>query len=187
MYQTKKLLGLATALALGACTTLPEGPSIAVMPSQGKDIGTFQQEDMACRQYAAQQTGISPGAAAQQSVVNSAVLGTVAGAAAGTLIGAAAGNPGAGAAIGAGSGLVLGSAAGANAGAFSGDNVQRQYDIGYAQCMTAKGNNVTAAPAQTAAYPYPYPAYGYAYPPGYYAPYPVGVYFGRPYWHRHWR
>ena len=103
MLRWQHCVALIGTLALGACAVAPPtGPSIAVMPASGKNLAEFQSDDMACRQYATQVSGgASPAAAAQQSQVNSAALGTVLGAAAGAAIGAAAGNPAAGAAIGA--------------------------------------------------------------------------------------
>jgi hypothetical protein len=179
-----------TLVALGGCVVAPPtGPSVAVMPGKDKSFEAFQADDATCRQFAAQQIGISPAEAANQSLVGSAVIGTVLGAAAGAAIGAAAGNPAAGAAIGAGSGAVLGTASGMGAAQASGGSLQRRYDIGYIQCMSAKGENVpqiaSAPPAP--AYAYPSYGYGYAYPyPYYYGYYPpayVGVGFG---FHRGW-
>lgn len=171
-----------TLVVLGGCVVAPPtGPSVAVMPGKDKSFEAFQADDATCRQFAAQQIGISPAVAANQSLVGSAVVGTVLGAAAGAAIGAAAGNPAAGAAIGAGSGAVLGTANGLGAAQYSGGSLQRRYDIGYIQCMSAKGENVP----QIASYPqsaYPYPAYGYGYTypyPYYYGYYPPGyVTFG---------
>ena len=179
-------------LALGGCAVAPPpGPSVAAMPGQGKSFEAFQADDAACRQYAAQQTGIAPADAANQSLIGSAALGTVLGAAAGAAIGAAAGNPAAGAAIGAGSGAVLGTGYGAGAAQYSAGSVQYRYDTGYVQCMSAKGESVPQMPArQTAyvtapAYAYPgyypyYPAYPYPYyyGPAYYGPAFVGIGFG---------
>jgi len=177
-------------LALTGCAVAPPpGPSVAAMPGQGKSFEAFQADDAACRQYAAQQTGITPADAANQSFVGSAALGTVLGAAAGAAIGAAAGNPAAGAAIGAGSGAVLGTGYGAGAAQYSAGSVQYRYDTGYVQCMSAKGDSVPQMPAtQTAyaappAYAYPgyypyYPAYPYYYGPAYYGPAFVGIGFG---------
>lgn len=171
-------------LALAGCAVAPPpGPSVMVMPGQGKTFEAFQADDAACRQFAAQQTGIAPADAANQSLVGSAAVGTVLGAAAGAAIGAAAGNPAAGAAIGAGSGAVLGTASGLGAAQYSGASVQQRYDMGYVQCMSAKGESVPQMPAAQTAYaapPYPYPYAAYPY----YAPYPyyygpaVGVGFG---------
>jgi hypothetical protein len=162
-----------------------------VMPGQGKSFEAFQADDAACRQFASQQTGIAPQDAANQSLISSAAVGTVLGAAAGAAIGAAAGNPAMGAAIGAGSGAVLGTGAGVGAAQYSAGSVQRRYDVGYVQCMSAKGESTpqmppvqaVAAPAPAyAAYP-AYPAY-YPYYPAYYRPAFVGVGFG---WGRGWR
>jgi OmpA family protein len=168
---------LAVAALAGCAVAPPTGPSVAVMPGKNKPFDVFQADDATCRQYAAQETGIAPADAANQSLVGSAAVGTVLGAAAGAAIGAAAGNPAAGAAIGAGSGLALGTASGIGAAEYSGMSVQQRYDTGYVQCMSAKGNSVPQlSPAQTAyaapPYPYPYAAYPY-YPayPYYYAPY----------------
>jgi len=181
-------------LALGGCVVAPPtGPSVMVMPGKDKSFEAFQADDAVCRQFAAQQIGISPAEGANRSLVGSAVVGTVVGAAAGAAIGAAAGNPGAGAAIGAGSGAVLGTASGMGAAQASGGSLQRRYDIGYVQCMSAKGENVPqnfpyAGPS------YGYPAYGYSYPaypygysyyyPGYYPPGYVTFGFGGHYGHR---
>jgi len=170
-------------LALGGCVAAPTGPTVMAMPAQGKSFETFQADDATCRQYAAQQTGIAPGEAANQSLIGSAALGTVLGGAAGAAIGAAAGNPAAGAAIGAASGLALGTASGVGAAQYSGDQAQRIYDIGYMQCMSAKGESVPQTLPTQAAYAYPsYPPYyyGYAYPYPYYYPWygPGFVTFG---------
>ena len=181
-------------LALAGCAVAPpSGPSVMAMPGQGKSFDAFRADDAVCRQYAAQQTGIAPAEAANQSLVGSAAVGTVLGAAAGAAIGAAAGNPAAGAAIGAGSGLVLGTGAGLGAAQYSADSVQYRYDIGYVQCMSAKGESTPQMPTQTAYvapppyYPYAYSAYPY-YPayPYYYAPWygpTVGVGVG---WYGGW-
>ncbi len=137
----KLLLGLTLLVAAG-CVTVPTGPSVLVLPAPNKPFEVFQADDIACRQWANYQIGISPGEAATQSTVSGAAVGTVVGAAAGAAIGAAAGNAGTGAAIGAGSGLLLGTASGANAGEYSSYELQRRYDHAYVQCMYAKGNQV---------------------------------------------
>jgi hypothetical protein len=129
---------------LGACATVPTGPSVMVLPGSNKPFDVFQNDDAACRQWALHQSGAAPGDAATASTVGGAAIGTVLGAGLGAAIGAAAGNPGIGAAVGAGSGLVLGTASGANAGYYSGASVQRRYDHAYQQCMYAKGNQIPA-------------------------------------------
>src|SRR6185437_16012270 len=151
-------------LVLGGCAVAPPvGPSVAAMPGQGKTFEAFQADDVACRQYAALQTGVAPQDAANQSLVGSTALGTVLGAAAGAAIGAAAGNPAMGAAIGAGSGAVLGTGYGAGAAQYSADTVQYRYDTGYVQCMSAKGESVPQMPTPPSAYAAApaYPAYAY--------------------------
>lgn len=127
---------------LGACATVPTGPSVMVLPGTGKSFEQFEIDDAACRQWAYQRTGTTPSEAAAGSGVASAAVGTLLGAAAGAAIGAAAGNPALGAAAGAGGGLLLGSAAGASSAQYAGFDVQRRYDMAYQQCMYAKGNQV---------------------------------------------
>jgi len=167
-------------LALTGCAVgPPPGPSVAAMPGQGKSFEAFQADDASCRQYAEQQTGVAPQDAANQSFLGSTALGTVLGAAAGAAIGAAAGNPAMGAAIGAGSGGVLGAGYGAGAAQYSGSSVQYRYDAGYAQCMSAKGENVSQPAAQTAYAAPPAYSYGYGYP-GYYPYYPAYPYYYGP-------
>jgi OmpA family protein len=195
-----RIAALLSTLAVGACAVgPPPGPSVAALPGKDKSLEAFQQDDAACRSYAAQTLGgVSPTDAANQSMANSAAAGTLLGAAAGAAIGAAAGNPALGAAIGAGSGLVLGSASGAGAADYSAASAQRGYDISYAQCMTSRGDQVASGGAP-GPYPAGYPAGPYPYPPPYaYAPYPypypyyypgpvVGVGFGWGWGHRCWR
>jgi Glycine-zipper domain len=127
---------------LGACATVPTGPSVMVLPGGGKTFEDFQADDGTCRQWAYQQAGASPGQAANQSGITSAIIGTALGAAAGAAIGAAVGNPALGAAAGAGGGLLFGSAAGVNAAGYSGAATQQRYDVAYQQCMFAKGNQI---------------------------------------------
>jgi OmpA family protein len=129
-------------LALGGCATVPRGPSVMALPGQGKTFEQFQADDAICRQWADQRIGLSPEETASRNTATGAAVGTVIGAGLGAAIGAASGNPGVGAAIGAGSGLLVGTAEGANAGQYYGRQAQRMYDIAYAQCMYAKGNEV---------------------------------------------
>jgi hypothetical protein len=165
------------ALALGGCAIVPPtGPEVVAMPGKDKSFAAFQADDAACRQYASAQIGnTAPGDAASQSAIGSTVVGTIAGAAIGTVIGAATGNPATGAAVGAGGGLLVGGAGGAGAAQASDAALQRRYDIGYAQCMSAKGESVQVP---TVAYQ-AYPAYAYGpYDPYYYPPYYGGVRLG---------
>ncbi|MGH7392840.1 MAG: glycine zipper family protein, partial [Candidatus Rokuibacteriota bacterium] len=78
-------------LLLGACATVPVGPSVMVLPGTGKNFDQFQVDDAVCRQWAAQQTGADPERAATDSTVSGGAIGTLLGAAAGAAIGAAAG------------------------------------------------------------------------------------------------
>jgi hypothetical protein len=116
------------------------------MPAPGKPFDLFVAEETICRQYAAQQAGLAPPQAAEQSVLTGAVAGTALGAAAGATLGAAAGNAGIGAAAGAGTGLLVGTAVGTDAGYGATWMLQRRYDIAYVQCMYAKGNQVPGLP-----------------------------------------
>jgi len=130
---------LASVLLLGACTSLPpSGPSVMVMPGTGRSFDQFRADDYECRQYASSQIG---GATAEQAQVDSAVksaaIGTAVGAVAGAIVGGQRG-----AAAGAGTGLIVGSAAGAGASQGSAMSLQRRYDIGYQQCMYAKGHQI---------------------------------------------
>lgn len=160
---TSCLVVLGGTLVLASCAAPPPGPSVMVLPGQGKSFDQFQRDDAMCRQYADQQTGYGASTAAvNQAGVGSAVLGTGLGAAAGALLGAASGHAGAGAAIGAGSGLLLGSAIGANNTAAGGAGIQAHYNMAYSQCMVANGNRLPGSEAP----PYPY-AGG---PPPYYPP-----------------
>jgi hypothetical protein len=163
-------------LLLAGCATIPTGPSVMVLPGSGKPFEQFQADDALCRQWAFQQTGIAPGAAAAQSGVTSAVVGTVVGAGLGAAIGAAAGNPALGAAAGAGAGLFGGSAVGASAAYASASSVQYRYDVAYQQCMYAKGNQIPAVvqarPARSVSVPPPPPPRYPPPPPGYTTPPP---------------
>ena len=181
MLRLGPLAALAAPLVLAACAVAPPtAPSVVALPAKDKSLADFQQDDLTCRQYAAQQFGAAP----PQPGIEGAALGTVLGAAAGAAIGAAAGNPAAGAAIGGGTGLLVGSAEGAAAAGASSAGLQWQYDIGYAQCMVSKGDSVPAfagggAPGSAywpyayAGYPGPYP-YAYPYPYPYYSPFFFG-------------
>jgi hypothetical protein len=133
------------ALLLGACATVPTGPSVMVLPGSSKSFEQFQTDDAVCRQWAEQQTGIAAGKAANTSAATGAVVGTVVGAAAGAALGAAAGNPVVGAAAGAGVGLLGGTAVGAGQAQSAYHSVQQRYNMAYMQCMYAKGNQIPVA------------------------------------------
>lgn len=175
-------LALLGALGLSACAVQPPaGPSFAAMPGQGKTYEQFQSDDARCRQTAAAANGnVTPGQGATQSGIASAGVGTAIGAAAGALLGAAAGSPAAGAAIGAGTGLVGGGLVGAGTSQASAASLQHNYDVTYAQCMAAAGDNVPGAgggpPPGYGGGGAPYGgggAYGGGYAPSYYAAPPL--------------
>lgn len=129
---------LSVILALTGCASMPNGPSVMVLPGTGMSFEQFRNDDVICQQFAFFQVGgTSPNQAAMNSGVASAAIGTGLGAAAGAAIGG-----GSGAAIGAGSGLVAGSMIGTSAAGSSMYNVQQRYDVAYIQCMYAKGNQV---------------------------------------------
>jgi hypothetical protein len=135
---------------LSGCATVPQGPSVMVLPGSTKSFEQFQVDDAACRQWASQQVGTTGDKTVTDNTVGGAVIGTLVGAAAGAALGAAAGNAGVGAAAGAGVGLLGGTAIGASRGDAYGGSVQRQYDMSYTQCMYAKGNQVPGARLQHA-------------------------------------
>jgi hypothetical protein len=142
---------------LGACTTLPTGPNVMVLPGVGKPFDQFQVDEVLCRQYAQGQVGLPPGEASTQSTVQGAAIGTALGAAAGAAIGAAAGSPEVGAVVGAGTGILIGTAAGAESGSARAGTLQWRYDVAYVQCMYAKGNQVPGAAATPSSYVPPPP------------------------------
>ncbi len=179
--QTRDSVAAVLLLALvTGCASVPSGPSVMVMPAPGKSFEQFQNDDIICRNWSAQQTGISPSQVADQDTITGAAVGTLLGAGLGAAIGAASGRPGVGAAIGAGSGLMLGTAGGADSGQLSAREAQQRYDMAYQQCMYAKGNQVPGSSvtrtrrARSIAPPPPdYPAPAAPVMPGYDPPYPV--------------
>jgi hypothetical protein len=125
-------------LAVTGCASLPNGPSVMVLPGTGLSFEQFRNDDAICQQYASFQVGgTTANQAAMKSGVTSAAVGTALGAAAGAAIGG-----GSGAAIGAGSGLAAGSIVGTGAASGSMYAVQERFDVAYIQCMYAKGHQV---------------------------------------------
>jgi hypothetical protein len=135
LFRVSPLLAL---LLLGACTTIPSGPSVMAMPGTGKSFDQFRADDADCRQFALSQVG---GTTANDTAVESGVKSAAVGAAVGALAGAAMGGH-QGAGVGAGVGLLAGGLSGAGAGQASGYGSQRRYDNAYIQCMYAKGDRV---------------------------------------------
>ncbi|MGH8738548.1 MAG: glycine zipper family protein [Burkholderiales bacterium] len=169
MKPTSLASAAAAALVLGACAAVPpSGPSVMVLPGNGKSFDQFRADDYECRSYASGQAGGTAQQASLDSGVKSAAVGTAVGAVAGALIG---GHQGAG--IGAGAGLLIGSTAGAGAAERSAYTLQQRYDMAYTQCMYAKGDKVPAAaerqPRRRRVYMYaPPPPPMYESPPRYY-------------------
>ena len=164
MKSTRFLVMLAAVLVMSACVAMPTGPSVMVLPDPGKPFEVFQSEDLACRNWAAVQTGQQPDETVSQNLVGGTVIGTLVGAGLGAAIGAASGNVGAGAAIGAASGLVGGAAVASGPAYAAGWEVQRRYDNAYQQCMYAKGNLIPGivSPSQRGySAPPPPPPLGY--------------------------
>jgi hypothetical protein len=123
---------------LAACTTVPNGPGVMVLPGTGKSFDQFRVDDIDCRQFASSQVGGATAAdAASDSGIRSAAVGTLLGAVAGAAI-----NGSHGAGVGAGAGLALGGLAGTGAADVSSRTLQQRYDFGYQQCMYAKGHRV---------------------------------------------
>ena len=138
MNRTSRVLLIGTLLLIAGCVTVPSGPSLMSLPGSGKSFDQFRFDDGDCRQYASSQVGGStPNQAGADSGAKSAAVGTVVGAAAGALID---GSSGAG--VGAGIGLLTGALAGSGSAHASSYALQQRYDIGYTQCMYAKGHKV---------------------------------------------
>lgn len=146
---------------LAGCTTIPDGPSVVVMPAPGKPFDLFVAEDRECRQFAQQSIGTSASQASTSSAEKSIAVGTALGAVAGALGG---GQEGAG--PGAAMGLMGGALVGSDSSRYSGSETQRRYDIAYEQCMYAKGNQIPHAAAYQSGTIYsPPPAQPYNPPP----------------------
>ncbi|MGB9430236.1 MAG: hypothetical protein WCC11_10270 [Gammaproteobacteria bacterium] len=171
MHVGKKILGAAIAVALAGCAQVPVAPTISVMPAPGMPFEVFQQDNAVCQQYAQQQLGANPNQVANNQVAAGAVAGTVIGAAAGALLG---GNSN-GAAAGAATGLLFGTAAGAGAAGQTGMTMQQRYNIAFAQCMYAKGNQVPGYAAPSYAPPPPPPSESSSPPPATPPPPPSGT------------
>ena len=151
MTRAFRLTPLLALLMVGACTTLPSGPGVMVLPGTGKGFDQFRADDFDCRQFASTQLGgAAPNQAATDSGVKSAAIGTVVGAAAGAAI-----DGGRGAAVGAGTGLAVGALAGTGTAEGSAYALQRRYDFAYIQCMYAKGHKVPVSGNFTSSNPHP--------------------------------
>jgi uncharacterized protein YcfJ len=153
----KRLTALVTAVSvaalLSACAEQPVGPTVPVMPGQGKSFAQFQSDEAACEQYAGDRV-----AGRVKNDNDREANGTVLGAVLGTAIGAAVGNT---------KGAIVGGVAGAAIGnsetgpGYRQHSIQGQYNLAYAQCMSSHGDQVPNDG--------PPPGYGRGYgpPPGY--------------------
>lgn len=169
MHNVIRYSPLFAVILLGACTTMPPGPSVMALPGSGKNFDQFRADDYSCRQYAQQQlNGVTPDQAAVDSGVRSAAVGTLVGAAIGAAV-----NGSRGAAVGAGTGLMFGSLSGAGAANSAGYGTQRRYDFAYQQCMYAQGHQISG-PQRYRREPPPARTYGEYYPPPPNAPPPPG-------------
>jgi uncharacterized protein YcfJ len=132
---TLPILGL---LVLAGCVSVPNGPSKMALPGSGKSFQQFSADDASCRQFALNQIG---GKTAQQQANDSFVETAVVGTALGALVGAASGGH-QGAGVGAATGLAAGSMVGSGASRESAYTIQQRYDNAYVQCMYANGEKV---------------------------------------------
>ena len=138
------ILSLALISVLAACTSAPTGPTVAIMPREGKPFEVFQAEDQPCRQFAASAVKDTSDAALKEGVTSAAV-GAALGAAAGLVIG---GGSHTNVGTGAGVGMLGGAGLGAMNASGKQNQAQEQYNIAYQQCMYSKGNQVPSYKAQ---------------------------------------
>ena len=76
-----KLSIVATTLLLGACTIMPSGPNVMVLPGTGQSTERFRADDYVCRDFALGQIGgRTSQQAANQAAIGSAAVGTAIGA-----------------------------------------------------------------------------------------------------------
>ena len=158
-----KIAAVSAVSLLAACAQQPLAPTVQVMPAPNKPFAAFQEDDVICRNYAAQSSaGVAE--SGNNTQVGTAVVGTLLGAGLGAAIGG-----GRGAAIGAGAGALGGTAVGSNAAARGTLTAQQIYNNAYTQCMYSRGNQVPGY--QQAPSPVSQPP-GYAPPPPGYPPPP---------------
>lgn len=137
-FTSVAVLSLTLASFLSACVSAPTGPTVAVMPREGKPFDLFQQEDLYCRNFASNSVRDTSDAALKEGAT-SAAIGAALGAVAGAVI---QGGNHANIGTGAGVGLLGGAAMGAMNSSGKQNQAQVQYNIAYQQCMYAKGNQV---------------------------------------------
>jgi hypothetical protein len=140
----RAVLTLAMIASLAACVSAPTGPTVAIMPREGKPFEVFKQDDEQCREFAANAIKDTSNAALKEGAT-SAAIGAALGAAAGAVI---QGGSSQGIGTGAGIGLLGGAAMGAMNSSGKQNQAQAQYNIAYQQCMYSKGNQVPSYPTQ---------------------------------------
>ena len=126
MLSARTLWPLVTVLAICACATPPQGAPFLVLPGTGKDPAAFQQDDQICRQHAVAHTGYD---APSHDVVPGATGGAVIKA-----------TPG-------GESAPSLSPTDETGAANIPSDASLPDELGYLQCMAARGNNVRQAPA----------------------------------------
>ena len=87
MRQLGNLMCAGMAVVVMGCANLPTGPSVMVLPAEGRPFEQFQAQDTRCRQWVARQVG-SPGSRATENLALGTVAGTTPGAAVEAAIGA---------------------------------------------------------------------------------------------------
>jgi hypothetical protein len=128
----------AAVATITGCAQIPTGPTVSVMPGPNKPFEVFIADDKLCRDWALSRTGGPGSDAAGQRVAAATAAGVVIGAAAGAMLGGTHTSAGVGAAVGG----LTGAAVGSEQSQYGASTAQRRYDIGYQQCMYAKGNQV---------------------------------------------
>ncbi|MDR3424784.1 MAG: glycine zipper family protein [Alphaproteobacteria bacterium] len=175
MKSFKSIVVYGGVLLLAACASMPMGPTVRVLPPQGKPFDQFAAEQAGCKQYADSQVSGQADRANTTGLLEG-LGGTVLGAGLGAAVGG-----GQGAAVGAAGGAIAGTAVGASTSMHQQKSIQQQYNDAYAACMTAKGNQIDrpvvySPPAQTTVIytqPAPPPTVIYTQPaPAYYPPPP---------------
>lgn len=147
MTSTRASAALGAALALAGCVSVPQGPTVAVMPGTSKSLEEFHADNGGCQQYA--QSAIAGPTQAAYNQAGANVVGSAAfGALIGALFGSVTGDAGYGAAWGAGTGAMFGGAAAGSGGYASSYALQQQYNAAYMQCMYTHGNQVPARVVQ---------------------------------------
>ena len=57
MYNMLRRSAVLLLFSLGACVSIPSGPSVMVLPGSGKTFDQFREDDFYCKQYASEQVG----------------------------------------------------------------------------------------------------------------------------------